>query len=130
MISTQRIITFLFGCILTRTILVFLAYYFVENKYHILKNIFILVCFLIGLSMLLIYFGIGRERADKQLQGWKDDDPILWWNDLRPLHGSFYILFAILTAIGCKHTWIILLIDVLIGLIAWSFHHNFIIISL
>ena len=126
MISNQRIIAFLFGCILTRSILVYLAYYLQKNKKTLLLNLHISICFLIGLSMILIYFGIGRENADKQLQVWKDDDPVLWWNDLRIVHGSLYILFSILTAFGIENTWIILLLDTIIGLSAWIIHHKFI----
>lgn len=125
MISKQRILTFLFGCILLRSILVYLAYYFKENKHTHLMNLLVVVCFLIGLSMILIYFGIGKESADKQLQNWKDDDPVMWWNDLRPVHGFLYILFALLTYLGYDNTWVILLLDVIIGLSAWIIHHRF-----
>jgi hypothetical protein len=76
--------------------------------------------------MILIYFGINKENADNQLQVWEDDDPVLWWNDLRILHGSLYIIFSILTAFGIENTWIILLLDTIIGLCAWAIHHKFI----
>lgn len=125
MISQERILTFLFGCILLRSILVYLAYYFKENKHQYFLYLLSAVCFLIGLSMVLIYFGIGRESADKQLLGWKDDDPVLWWNDLRIIHGFLFILFAILTSLNYNNTWIILLIDTLIGISAWRIHHKF-----
>lgn len=126
MISKERIATFLFGCILVRSILVYLAYYLEQTPHKYLQNLLILVCFLIGFSMILIYFGIGRERADQQLLGWKDSDSKVWWNDLRPLHGFLYILFAVLTALGYNNTWVILLLDTLIGLSAWMLHHKFI----
>jgi hypothetical protein len=126
MISKERIATFLFGCILLRSVLVYLAYYLQENQHEYLLNLLIAVCFVIGLSMILIYFGYGIESADKQLQGWKDDDSVLWWNHLRPLHGFLFILFAVLTFLGYKNTWVILLLDTLIGLSAWLMHHKFI----
>jgi len=126
MISNRRILTFLFGCILVRSILVYLAYYLQKNKKTFLLNLHISICFLIGLSMIRIYFGINKENADKQLQVWEDDDPVLWWNDLRIVHGSLYILFSILTAFGIENTWIILLLDTIIGLCAWAIHHKFI----
>jgi hypothetical protein len=126
MISNRRILTFLFGCILVRSILVYLAYYLQKNKKTFFLNLHISICFLIGLSMILIYFGINKENADKQLQVWEDDDPVLWWNDLRILHGSLYIIFSILTAFGIENTWIILLLDTIIGLCAWAIHHKFI----
>ena len=124
MISQERILTFLFGCILLRSIFVYLAYFF-KNKHEYFLYLLAIVCFFIGLSMILIYFGVGRESADKQLLGWNDDDSVLWWNDLRPIHGSLFILFAILTALNYDNTWIILLVDTLIGISAWIIHHKF-----
>ena len=47
----------------------------------------------------------------------------IWWNDLRPLHSILYFLFAYNAIIGNKNSWIFLLVDVLLGLISFLFHH-------
>jgi hypothetical protein len=47
----------------------------------------------------------------------------IWWNDLRPIHGTLYLLFAYYAIRGSKYAWTILLVDVLFGLIAFFIHH-------
>jgi hypothetical protein len=82
------------------------------------------VTLIMGLSFFSIYFDIaGADSANKQLQGWMDQDPKVWWNNLRPLHGSFYILFSLLVFLNKKHSYVVLSLDVTIGLIAWILHH-------
>ena len=43
----------------------------------------------------------------------------IWWNDLRPIHSFFYLLFSYNAISGNKYAWIYLLIDVLLGLISF-----------
>lgn len=43
----------------------------------------------------------------------------VWWNDLRPIHGVLYLLFAMYAIKEKQCAWIILLFDVMIGLVAW-----------
>ena len=47
----------------------------------------------------------------------------IWWNNLRPIHGILYFLFAYNAIIGNKNAWVYLLIDVLIGLISFLIFH-------
>jgi hypothetical protein len=47
----------------------------------------------------------------------------IWWNDLRPLHGLLYFLFAYNAINGNKSAWIYLLVDVIIGLISFTTFH-------
>ena len=48
----------------------------------------------------------------------------IWWNDLRPIHGIMYGLFAYNAISGNDFAWIYLLIDVIIGLVSFlTFHH-------
>jgi uncharacterized membrane protein YfcA len=101
---------FLIGCIPTRLLLAFIAYY-IDN--HPLKKIFALFTLMIGIGFLTIYFK-GLRKTGMETEG----RPI-WWNNLRPVHGFLYILFSILYMLNVKNAWIILLIDVVIGLIAF-----------
>lgn len=49
----------------------------------------------------------------------------IWWNDLRPLHGSLYIIFSLLDFQKFSYSWIVLTVDVIIGLTAFLiFHHK------
>ena len=49
----------------------------------------------------------------------------VWWDDLRPLHGALYLLFAVLAYRGVEHAWAVLALDVAIGIAAWrDFRRN------
>ncbi len=123
-ISTGRILTFLFGCILIRILLATAAYNAEKYKYNNLLIFLGIVTLLIGISFFTIYFDIwGRDNAEKQLQGWMDNDSKVWWNDLRPVHGALYILFSIFAFFNIKYAYLFLIIDVILGLSAWSVHH-------
>ena len=50
----------------------------------------------------------------------------IWWNDLRPVHASLYIMFALLALKKNDYSWFPLAIDVLLGLISFIFYHNII----
>ena len=78
----------------------------------------------IGLSFMYLYF-VGNEKADSQLE-WLGDKKI-WWNDLRPVHGFLYLLFAVYAIQQKDFAWMVLLVDVIIGLSAWLIHHRIII---
>jgi hypothetical protein len=122
---------FLIGCIPTRLLLAYLAYYSLnyDSKFsNNLKYILTIITFLIGLSFIIIYEKGWRKTGPET--GGKE----IWWNDYRPIHGSIYLTFSFLTLLhilkpsySClKYIWILLLLDVLIGLFAFSKHYNLI----
>lgn len=132
---------FLLGCIPTRILLVFLAYYFLNNlslsqssQNKTLTYILSIVTFLIGLSFIIIY-----EKGWRKT-GLETGGKEIWWNNYRPIHGTIYLTFSILSFIyilnsskestsilkHLKHIWLLLLLDVLIGLFAFSKHYNYI----
>ena len=123
-ISNSRILAFLAGCILLRIILAIVAFYL--GKYHSwLLQILGVIAIIMGISFLLIYEDIiGKASADKQLLVWQDDDTKMWWNDFRPIHGALYLLFGILALCKIELSYIVLVIDVTIGLTAWLIHHQ------
>jgi hypothetical protein len=45
-----------------------------------------------------------------------------WWNDLRPLHGAMYGLFAVLALMSYRHAWLVLLADAFIGAVVFVLH--------
>ena len=118
-IETKRFLLFLIGCIGTRSLLAYVSKNIKIDNLPYLGYLALPV----GISFVYIFF-FGSEAADKQLE-WAGDKKI-WWNDLRIVHGLNYLIFATL-AIQKKHySWIILVIDTFIGLIAWLFHHKII----
>lgn len=119
MVQQKRIIVFLFGCILARTILVLLA----KNLNKDYVKIMGYLALPIGLSFWYLYL-IGNAKADAQLE-WLGDKKI-WWNELRPIHGTLYLLFALYAIQQNKNAWMFLACDTIIGLVAWLYHHNII----
>lgn len=109
----MRTFLFLFGCIGTRLLLTWLA----ATQEQLLKPLGIFAA-IVSIGFLTIYtFGLrksGPETFGEQI----------WWNDLRPLHGFNYGLFAWLALNGDPghHAWKVLLIDTMIGLGAWLQH--------
>jgi len=106
---------FLIGCIGTRTLLAVLA-----------KNISPDYLPLMGVGGLAISFGLmyfylsGTRTTGPETFGDK-----IWWNHLRPVHSTLYLLFAILAFQKSKYAWVPLAIDVCIGIVAFlNFHRN------
>ena len=115
---TKRLLMFLIGCIGSRSALVILT----KTINPIYLPFIGYACIAIALGFFYVYF-IGSPQADAQLE-WAGDKKI-WWDNLRAVHGLNYLIFGILAINKNKHSWIILAIDVIIGLCAWLSHHIF-----
>lgn len=102
-------LTFLIGCIGTR-----LAFAYLATLYPMYCAF---VAALISAGFFYIYFTgsrpVGIETGGKPI----------WWNKFRPLHGIMYGLFAVLVYNGYKYAPGIIVIDALIGLVLWYYHH-------
>mgnify|MGYP001558604715 FL=1 len=73
-----------------------------------------------AIGFLLIYFG-NLRKTGAEVFGEK-----IWWNNLRPLHGLLWGLFAYYAMQNNNDAWKILLLDTLIGLFSFSKFHKFI----
>jgi hypothetical protein len=49
----------------------------------------------------------------------------IWWNHLRPVHGTFYLAFAISALVKYPNAWAFLLSDALLGLTSFLHHYYF-----
>lgn len=109
----KRFLLFLVGCIGTRLLFVYIA-----------KNISVPWLRYAGYLALLPAIGFfyiyltGSRKTGAEVFGEK-----IWWNDLRPIHGLLYSLFAYNAIIGNTNAWVYLLVDVSIGLISFLVHH-------
>lgn len=109
----KRFLLFLFGCIFTRLIFVYIS-----------KNINISFLPYLGYLGLLVSFGFmyiyinGYRKTGMEVFGQK-----IWWNNLRPVHACLYFLFAYFAINKNKNAWIFLLIDVSIGFFAFLENH-------
>lgn len=74
-----------------------------------------------GLLALLPAFGFfylyfsGTRQTGAEVFGAK-----IWWNNLRPIHGTLYALFAYNAIIGNPNAYLYLLVDVILGLLAFT----------
>lgn len=112
-----RMLMFFGGCITTRLILVYLAFTFAYNKPQYLQWMGY-IAILPALGFTIIYLG-GYRKTGAEVFGER-----IWWNDLRPVHATLYAVFAYLAITKNKHAWKVLLMDVVIGLIAFLVHHR------
>ena len=110
----KRFLLFLFVCIGTRTLLVYLAKNVDKTYLKYMGYLSILPA--IGFFYLFLS---GSRKTGAEVFGDK-----IWWNDLRPVHGLMYFLFSYNAINGNPNAWLYLLVDVIIGLISFlSFHY-------
>jgi len=110
----KRFLLFLVGCIGTRSLLVYLAKN-VNSTYLMYMGYLAL---LPAISFFYIFL-TGSRKTGAEVFGDK-----IWWNNLRPIHGLLYFLFAYNAIVGNTFAWIYLLIDVIVGLVSFlGFHY-------
>ena len=112
----KRFLLFLFGCITLRWFLVFLAKGASKNLLLAMGTIALLP----AIGFFYLFFS-GKRKVGSETFGAK-----IWWNNLRPVHGILYLLFAIYAIRGDRKAWMFLLIDVIIGLVSFLVFHSFI----
>lgn len=90
-----------------RLLLVYLSYILVKYPYYQkLLGILLLI-----LSLSFFYLYSTNKRLDAREAG-----GYTWWARLRPIHGIFYLIAAILCFQNSKQAYLILLIDVMFGI--------------
>lgn len=112
--KVKRILLFLLGCMTARFGIAWLAY-----SYPVLLPYMAIIAVIISLSFMIIYVG-GYRKTGAEVFGDK-----IWWNNLRPIHATNYLVFAILalSKTYSHHAWKVLFLDASIGLIAFSHYH-------
>lgn len=110
----KRFLMFLIGCVGTRTMFVYLA----KNASPTYLKYMGYLAILPAIGFIYIFL-TGSRNTGPEVFGSK-----IWWNNLRPIHGLLYFLFAYNAIIGNTFAWIYLFIDVVIGLISFlGFHY-------
>lgn len=109
----KRFLLFLFGCIGSRTLFVYLAY--IANKTYLRYMGYLSILPAIGFFYVFL---TGSRKTGGEVFGDK-----IWWNNLRPFHGLLYFLFAYNAIRGNPYAWVYLLVDVVIGLVSFLWFH-------
>ena len=109
----KRFLLFLFGCIGTRSLFVYLA----KNANTVFLRYMGYLAILPAIGFFYLFL-TGSRKTGPEVFGDK-----IWWNNLRPIHGIMYALFAYHAINGNDFAWIYLLIDVIIGLASFLIFH-------
>lgn len=112
-IIQKRFLLFFIGCIGTRTAFVYFAKNADANYLKYMGYLAMLPS--VGFFYLFL---TGTRKTGPEVFGDK-----IWWNNVRPVHGLLYLLFAYNAIIGNKIAWIYLLDDVIIGLVSFLTFH-------
>lgn len=113
MLTLQRALLFLVGCIGARSLIAYAAYAVPATYLPYLG--------LVALAPVIGWIYILATGARKT--GLEVGGEQIWWNDLRPLHAAIYAAFAIAAIMKNKNAYIFLVFDVILGLGAWTAHH-------
>ena len=109
----KRFILFLFGCIPARLALVYSAKNIPIDYLPILGYITLII----GISFGYLFLS-GTRQTGAEVFGDK-----IWWNDLRPIHSLFYLIFSYYAINKMRAGWIYLLYDGIFGLFSFLFFH-------
>ena len=109
----KRFLLFLIGCIGTRTLFVLIA----KNSSKTILRYIGYLALLPAIGFLYIYF-TGSRKTGGETFGDK-----IWWNDLRPIHSLFYLIFSYYAINKMREGWVYLLYDVIIGLASFLIFH-------
>jgi hypothetical protein len=109
----KRFLLFLFGCIPTRLILAYVAKV-IPLLYLPIMGI---VTLIMAIGFIYIYF-TGSRTSGPETFGDK-----IWWNNLRPVHAMFYLIFSYYAINKIRSGWVFLLYDVILGLLSFLIFH-------
>ena len=109
----KRFLLFLLLCIPIRIIFVLVAK--TINKKYLPYGGYIGLIISIGFAYIYIF---NKRKTGNETFGKK-----IWWNNLRPIHAILYSIFSYLAIMKNNNSYIPLLMDVIIGLVSFIFHH-------
>lgn len=112
-IIQKRFLAFLLLCIPTRIIIALIAKY-IDNKYLPYLG-YLAILPAIGFAYIFIF---GKRKKGGETFGQK-----IWWNNLRPIHSFMFALFAYLAISKNHNSYIVLFVDVFIGLVSFLYYH-------
>jgi len=109
----KRFALFLCGCIPARLALVYLAKNIAIHYLPLLGYLTLII----GISFAYLFLS-GTRKTGAEVFGDR-----IWWNNLRPIHSLFYLLFSYYAINKIRKGWIYLLYDVIFGLFSFLIFH-------
>jgi len=109
---TKRNLLFLLGCIGIRSFFVYLAKTIKKDYLQWMGWIALLP----AIGFLYIWWN-NLRKSGPEVMGTR-----IWWNDLRPIHSALYFIFAVMAIYKQTNAYVPLLVDVIIGLVAFIGH--------
>lgn len=109
----KRLLLFFIGCIGFRSLLVYIAAVASPEILRIMS----FFAAAVSIGFFAIYAN-GWRKTGPEVFGDK-----IWWNDLRPVHGFLYALFAYHAFQGHRDSYVYLLADVAVGFVVAVNHH-------
>ena len=102
----NRILLFFFGCVIVRLAFIYIA-----------KIVNVKILKLLAIPALLIGISFIYQSIKNKKKGAFGGDT--WWSSLRNIHSFLWILFAFLAINKIRKAYIVLIIDLSIGIIAF-----------
>jgi|TARA_B100000780_G_C21039789_1_gene417200 hypothetical protein len=109
----KRFLAFMLLCIPVRIMFVFIAK--MVNKKHLPLLGYLSILPALGFAYIFIF---GKRKKGGETFGQK-----IWWNNLRPVHSFLYLIFAYLAITKNNNAYFPLLVDVIIGFVAFVIYH-------
>ena len=112
-----RSILFFILCIGGRLAFALLARYIIIYDTSKFANSALILLSIIVASALLSHFLFDTRQVAIEAGG------LVWWNAIRPIHASIFILFAAYSTRGYTFAWMFLIMDLIVGIIAWCYNY-------
>jgi hypothetical protein len=110
----KRIALFLIGCVGTRLGLVYAAKNVGARMLEVLGALAVLP----AVGFFYLFFTDSRKTGPEVF------GDRIWWNHMRPFHGAMYTIFAAMALFHIPNAWMVLLLDVFVGFLAFLKHHT------
>jgi hypothetical protein len=108
----NKTLLFLIGCLGTRLAISLIAKFAPPDLLPFLG----VLALLPAIGFIIIYLSDLRKSGVEA--GGK-----IWWNDLRPVHACIYLLFALFALKKQSFSWVVLLLDFILGYLVWLSHY-------
>ena len=109
----KRFLLFLFCCIPSRLLLVYISKVIPIEYLPILGYITLII----GVGFTYLFLS-GKRKTGPETFGEK-----IWWNPIRPIHAMLYFIFSYYAINKIRSGWIYLLYDVIFGLLSFLIFH-------